>query len=126
MASNPDIIKQGFPGQSSRLDRMSELILPDPGERVLAVASISPRIFHPHKLLILKILYVNDQVEFRELKYDLKTTDGNLASILRGLGDDGLVKMIKREMPGLKARVLCEITPKGREIFGRIVTSLQE
>lgn len=91
-----------------------------------SVASISPRLFHPHKLLILKIMYVNDQVEFRELKYDLKTTDGNLASILRGLEDDGLVKTTKREMPGRKARVLCEITPRGKETFEHIVKSLKE
>jgi uncharacterized protein YwgA len=82
-----------------------ELIFPDPGEQILSLGDVSPKLFHPHRILALKILSMNDQVEFRELKYDLRTTDGNLATNLRALEEEGLVRTTKRDMPGTRARV---------------------
>lgn len=75
-------------------------------------AKTPPKLFHPYRIVILKILAAHGEAEFRELKHDLKLTDGNLAAHLGVLVDLGYVKP-KKEIVDRKLRTSYVMTNEG-------------
>ncbi len=85
---------QGSRAQTSQAQKATGLdkIGQYDGRKIL---TLSPKLFLPHRLLVLDILYRFGYADFRELKHALGTTDGNLASHLRALEHEGYVRVDK-------------------------------
>jgi len=91
---------------------LASQLLDDQGLTDALIARTSPKLFHPYRILILKILAAHGEVEFRELKHDLKLTDGNLAAHLGVLVHLGYLKP-KKEIVGRKLRTSYVMTDEG-------------
>lgn len=94
-----------------------------------SLLKVPVKLFHPYRILILKILYLHSNADFRQLKHDLQITDGNLASHLRALENEGYIKVYK-EIVGRKVRTTYELTKKGliafeqfRSCIGKVIKS---
>lgn len=68
------------------------------------------------RLGIMSVLMVNDSFDFNSLKETLEVTDGNLASHLKALEENGLVK-VEKQFVGKKPNTSYSITDKGRMLF---------
>lgn len=68
------------------------------------------------RLGIMSVLMVNDSYDFNSLKDTLDVTDGNLASHLKALEENGLVQANKQFL-GKKPNTSYSITDKGRSLF---------
>ena len=68
------------------------------------------------RLGIMSILIVNDSYDFNSLKSALGVTDGNLASHLRALEDNELIKVNKKFI-GKKPNTSYSATEKGEKLF---------
>lgn len=82
----------------------------------IGILRIPTKIFHPYRILILKILYLHAGAEFRELRKDLNITDGNLASHLRALEVEGYIKVHKL-IVDRKPRTTYVLTREGFEVY---------
>jgi len=69
--------------------------------------------FEPHRLLIMKSLYLHGQAEFRQLKHGLRLSDGNLFSHLRALEQENYIE-VNKEIVDRKLRTTYELTGKGK------------
>jgi len=99
-------------------------VLEDRGVKDTLVAKAPLRLFHPYRILILKILAVHGEAEFRELKHDLHLTDGNLATHLRVLEKLGYVR-VKKEIVDKKLRTSYTMTAEGLEAFRELAHSMR-
>ncbi len=70
------------------------------------------KLFLPHRIVILDILYRFGYADFRELKTALNTSDGNLASHLRALEQDEYVR-VEKEIIDRRPRTTYVLTKKG-------------
>jgi len=77
------------------------------------------------RLGIMSVLMVNDSFEFNNLKETLAVTDGNLASHLKALEENGLIKVTKQFI-GRKPNTSYSITEKGSELFRIHLKALEE
>lgn len=68
------------------------------------------------RLGIMSVLMVNDSFDFNNLKDTLDVTDGNLASHLKALEENGLVN-VDKQFVGKKPNTSYSITEKGRTLF---------
>lgn len=68
------------------------------------------------RLGIMSVLMVNDSYDFSSLKESLDVTDGNLASHLKALEENGLIET-KKKFVGRKPNTSYTITEKGRPSF---------
>lgn len=68
------------------------------------------------RLGIMSVLMVNDFFDFNNLKDTLDVTDGNLASHLKALEENGLVN-VDKQFVGKKPNTSYSITEKGRALF---------
>jgi DNA-binding MarR family transcriptional regulator len=100
-------------------------LLEDKGVKDTAVTTIPMKLFHPYRILILKILAAHGEAEFRELKHDLQLTDGNLATHLRVLEELGYIKS-KKDIVDKKVRTSYAITQEGLKAFRNFATSIRE
>jgi DNA-binding HxlR family transcriptional regulator len=83
-------------------------------------------LFHPYRMLIMKTLFLHENVEFRQLRYSIpEMTDGNLASHLRVLERSGFIDCHK-EIVDRKLRTSYEITKKGKNSFLLLQKSLKK
>ena len=89
----------------------------------LEILKLPAKIFEPHRLLIMKGLYLHGQVEFRQLKHGLGLSDGNLFSHLRVLEQEEYITMHK-DIVDKKVRTTYEMTTKGRAEFGKFLNAL--
>jgi len=87
------------------------------------ILQIPPKIFHPYRILILKILYLHGDAEFRELKRDLEITDGNLASHLRALEEEGYTE-VHKQIIDRKPRTTYVLTKEGLDAFRQFRTRI--
>jgi DNA-binding HxlR family transcriptional regulator len=76
------------------------------------------------RLGIMSILMVNDSFDFNSLKESLSVTDGNLASHLKALEDNDLIKVNKRFI-GRKPNTRYSITEKGVHQFKQHLDALE-
>ena len=68
------------------------------------------------RLQIMSVLMVNDRYDFNSLKELLETTDGNLASHLKGLEREEYI-VVHKTFLGRKPNTTYEATEKGKDAF---------
>jgi DNA-binding HxlR family transcriptional regulator len=76
------------------------------------------------RLGVMSILMVNDQVNFNDLKQMLEVTDGNLATHLVNLEENGFIK-VKKGFIGKKTNTTYSITKAGERSFGEHISALE-
>ncbi len=68
------------------------------------------------RLGVMSVLSVNEEINFNDLKELLKVTDGNLASHLSNLEENGYIK-VKKGFIGRKTNTTYSITKAGEKAF---------
>jgi DNA-binding HxlR family transcriptional regulator len=76
------------------------------------------------RLGIMSILAVNDSFDFNSLKESLGVTDGNLASHLKALEENGMIET-KKQFIGRKPNTSYTITGKGSRSFRQHLDRLE-
>jgi DNA-binding MarR family transcriptional regulator len=77
------------------------------------------------RLGIMSALVVNDFVNFNELKELIEVTDGNLASHLKTLEENGFVK-IEKGFIGKKTNTTYQVTKAGEKAFRQHLDALEK
>ena len=68
------------------------------------------------RLGVMSILMVNEEISFNDLKQMLEVTDGNLATHLVNLEENGFIK-VHKGFVGRKTNTTYSITRSGEQIF---------
>lgn len=76
------------------------------------------------RLGVMSVLVVNDQVSFNDLKEMMQVTDGNLASHLVNLEENGYIK-VHKGFVGRKTNTTYSITKAGEKAFKEHVEALE-
>lgn len=74
---------------------------------------------------VMSILLVNEDMSFNDLKQLLQLTDGNLASHLVNLEENGYIKVHKGFI-GRKTNTTYSITKAGEKAFTEHITALED
>ncbi|MFL9481380.1 winged helix-turn-helix domain-containing protein [Chitinophagaceae bacterium LWZ2-11] len=77
------------------------------------------------RLGIMSALMVNEEVNFNELKELIQVTDGNLASHLKGLEENGYVK-VQKGFIGRKTNTTYSVTKAGEKAFKQHLEALEQ
>lgn len=77
------------------------------------------------RLGIMSVLIVNDSYDFNSLKDTLGVTDGNLASHLKALEENGLIN-VNKQFIGRKPNTSYSISEKGKKLFKIHLKALEE
>lgn len=77
------------------------------------------------RLGVMSALMVNDQVSFNELKELIQVTDGNLASHLKALEENGLIK-VNKGFVGRKTNTTYTVTKAGEKAFRQHLDALEQ
>jgi DNA-binding HxlR family transcriptional regulator len=77
------------------------------------------------RLGIMSALTVNDSVSFNELKELIQVTDGNLASHLKALEENGLLK-VNKGFVGRKTNTTYSVTKAGERSFRQHLDALEQ
>ncbi len=77
------------------------------------------------RLGIMSALMVNDEVNYNSLKELMEITDGNLASHLKTLEDNGYIKMSKGFI-GRKTNTVYSVTKAGEKAFKEHLDALEK
>ena len=77
------------------------------------------------RLGVMSALMVNDQVSFNELKELIQVTDGNLASHLKALEENGYIK-VNKGFVGRKTNTTYAVTKAGEKAFGLHLDALEQ
>lgn len=72
----------------------------------------------------MSILMVNEEVNFNELKQMLEVTDGNLATHLLSLEENGYIRVHKGFI-GKKTNTTYAVTRTGEKAFGEHIAALE-
>jgi DNA-binding MarR family transcriptional regulator len=73
---------------------------------------------------VMSVLSVNDHVNFNDLKQLLELTDGNLASHLVNLEENGYIK-VHKGFVGKKTNTTYSITKSGEKAFSEHIEALE-
>lgn len=76
------------------------------------------------RLGVMSILAVNEEVNFNDLKQMLEVTDGNLATHLLSLEDNGYIK-VKKGFIGKKTNTTYSVTKNGEKAFADHIAALE-
>ena len=76
------------------------------------------------RLGVMSILMVNDEMSFNDLKQMLEVTDGNLATHLVNLEENGFIKVHKGFI-GRKTNTTYSVTKNGEKVFTDHITALE-
>jgi len=76
------------------------------------------------RMRVMSVLLVNDEVNFNDLKQLLELTDGNLASHLTNLEENGYIKVHKGFI-GRKTNTTYSITKSGEKAFAEHIEALE-
>ena len=76
------------------------------------------------RLGVMSILVVNEEINFNDLKQMLEVTDGNLATHLVNLEENGFIKVHKGFI-GRKTNTTYSITRQGEKVFSDHITALE-
>ena len=76
------------------------------------------------RLGVMSILVVNEEVSFNDLKQLLEVTDGNLATHLVSLEENGFIKVHKGFI-GRKTNTTYSVTRTGEKAFSEHITALE-
>ncbi len=77
------------------------------------------------RLGIMSALMVNDKLDFNALKELLGLTDGNLASHLKALEQQGII-VVSKQFVGRKPSTTYTATVSGRNLFRQHLAALEE
>lgn len=77
------------------------------------------------RLGIMSVLMVNETYAFNSFRETLDVTDGNLASHLKALEENGLVTVSKQFL-GKKPNTTYSASAKGKELFREHLRALEE
>lgn len=77
------------------------------------------------RLGIMSALTVNAEVNFNELKELLETSDGNLASHLKALEENGIIK-VQKGFIGRKTNTTYAVTKAGEKAFRLHIEALEK
>jgi DNA-binding MarR family transcriptional regulator len=77
------------------------------------------------RLGVMSILMVNDEISFNDLKQMLEVTDGNLATHLVTLEENGFIKVHKGFI-GRKTNTTYAITKSGQKAFSDHIAALEQ
>ncbi len=77
------------------------------------------------RLGVMSVLMVNEEVNFNDLKQMLEVTDGNLATHLVNLEDNGYIKVHKGFI-GRKTNTTYAITSAGKKAFKSHLDALEK
>lgn len=77
------------------------------------------------RLGIMSILMVNEEISFNDLKQLLDVTDGNLATHLLNLEENGFLK-VKKGFIGRKTNTTYSVTRPGEKAFTDHISALEE
>ena len=77
------------------------------------------------RLGIMSVLMVNDHVNFNELKEVLQITDGNLASHMKALEENKMIK-VQKGFIGRKTNTTYSITKNGEKLFKMHLDALEQ
>ncbi|MBK8711454.1 MAG: transcriptional regulator [Niastella sp.] len=77
------------------------------------------------RLGIMSTLLVNEHINFNELKELLNITDGNLASHLKALEENDMIK-IKKGFIGRKTNTTYSLTKNGEKLFKAHIDALEK
>lgn len=77
------------------------------------------------RLGVMSVLLVNEEVSFNDLKQMLEVTDGNLATHLVNLEENGFIKVHKGFI-GRKTNTTYSITRAGEKAFGDHIAALEK
>ena len=77
------------------------------------------------RLGIMSALMVNTEVSYNELKELLQVTDGNLASHMKGLEENGFVK-VQKGFIGRKTSTMYSATKAGEKAFRQHLEALEQ
>ncbi|MBL7731137.1 MAG: transcriptional regulator [Chitinophagaceae bacterium] len=76
------------------------------------------------RLGVMSVLMVNDEINFNDLKQLLEVTDGNLATHLVTLEDNGYIK-VHKGFVGKKTNTTYAITKAGEKAFTDHIAALE-
>ena len=76
------------------------------------------------RLGVMSILMVNEEINFNDLKQMLEVTDGNLATHLLNLEENGFIK-VHKGFVGRKTNTTYSITRAGEKAFNEHITALE-
>jgi len=76
------------------------------------------------RLGVMSVLMVNEEINFNDLKQMLEVTDGNLATHLVNLEENGYIKVHKGFI-GRKTNTTYAITKAGEKAFSDHITALE-
>jgi DNA-binding MarR family transcriptional regulator len=76
------------------------------------------------RLGVMSVLMVNEEINFNDLKEMLQVTDGNLATHLVNLEENGFIKVHKGFI-GKKTNTTYAITKAGEKAFAEHITALE-
>jgi DNA-binding MarR family transcriptional regulator len=77
------------------------------------------------RLGVMSVLMVNEEINFNDLKQMLQVTDGNLATHLVNLEENGFIK-IHKGFIGKKTNTTYAITKAGEKAFAEHITALED
>jgi DNA-binding HxlR family transcriptional regulator len=77
------------------------------------------------RLGIMSVLIVNDSYDFNSLKATLGVTDGNLASHLKALEENSLIR-VNKQFIGRKPNTSYSITETGTQLFRTHLKALED
>jgi|SRR5438876_20912 len=76
------------------------------------------------RLGVMSILMVNEEISFNDLKQMLEVTDGNLATHLVNLEENGFIKIFKGFV-GKKTNTTYTVTKSGEKAFNDHIAALE-
>ena len=77
------------------------------------------------RLGVMSVLMVNDEISFNDLKQMMEVTDGNLATHLVTLEENGFIK-VKKGFIGRKTNTTYSVTKAGEKAFKAHLDALEE
>lgn len=77
------------------------------------------------RLGVMSTLMVNDEISFNDLKGLLQVTDGNLATHLVTLEEEGYIK-VHKGFVGRKTNTTYSVTKAGEKAFSEHITALEK
>jgi len=90
-----------------------------------AISSLNKLFENRVRLGIMSVLSVNDSYDFNNLKETLGVTDGNLASHLKALEENNLIK-VNKQFIGKKPNTSYSITETGITLFSSHIKALED
>ena len=91
----------------------------------VAISNLNKLFENRVRLGIMAVLMINDSYDFNSLKETLQVTDGNLASHLKALEENLLIK-VNKQFIGRKPNTSYSITEDGAQSFKLHLKALEE